>query len=75
MHTTISVHQARSEEIEWIKSCYDAVGFVHSDINCETIAVAKINGQRAALERLVQVTSMDAELVVCLFSKSFAVWD
>lgn len=71
MNTTISVRQAKSEEIDWINSRYDKVGFVHSDINCETIAVAEVNRQRAALGRLVQVTSTDAELGGMLVFEEF----
>lgn len=71
MNTKTSVRQARLEEIDWINSCYDQVGFVHSDISCETIVVAEVNGHRAALGRLVQITSTDAELGGMLVFEEF----
>ena len=51
----VSVRKATLDEIEWINSSYDRVGFMHSDLSKEIVVIAEIDGQRAGLGRLVEV--------------------
>ncbi len=58
----VTVRKAFRDELEWINSRYDEVGFKHSDFNRELIAIAQVNGNRAGIGRLVTISDTEAEL-------------
>lgn len=58
----INVRRAKHSELEWINQCYDEVEFVHSHWENEIIAVAKFEGHRAGLGRLVSIDACHLEL-------------
>ena len=59
---TVQVRQASPEEIDWINERYDEVGFIHSDLARECVAIAEVDGVRAGIGRLVRVDPATAEL-------------
>lgn len=71
MNASVSVRLATSEEIGWINSRYDEVGFVPSEISTEKIVIAEVGGEKAGLGRLVQITEDDAELGGMLVFENF----
>ncbi len=58
----IIIRKAEPEEYSWINDQYDQIGFVHSEVNKDLVLIAEINGERAGIGRLVQVSYEDAEL-------------
>jgi N-acetylglutamate synthase-like GNAT family acetyltransferase len=60
--TTIQIRQAIAEEIGWINERYDEVGFVHSDLTRDYVAIAEVDRSRAGLGRLVHIDQGIAEL-------------
>lgn len=60
--TKIVIRLANNTDIEWINARYDEVGFVHSNIDNELIAIAEQQNQRCGIGRLVKVTSEVGEL-------------
>jgi hypothetical protein len=59
---TVRVRQARPEEIGWINQRYDEVGFRHSDLARECVAIGEVDSVRAGLGRLVRINPTTAEL-------------
>jgi predicted N-acetyltransferase YhbS len=62
MTNDLSLRLATQDDIDWINSCYDDVGFVHSEPSNEIIVIAEVAGDRAGLGRLTRITHDDAEL-------------
>ena len=60
MHFTI--RPARRDEIVWVNSKYDEVGFVHSSVDKELIAIAEEGDVKLGLGRLVRVDGLHCEL-------------
>jgi GNAT superfamily N-acetyltransferase len=62
MKIEITIRKAQPDEISWINTQYDQVGFKRSKYDNEFIAIAEVNGRRAALGRLQYVVENEAEL-------------
>lgn len=58
----IEIQKALESDLTWINQKYDEVEFQHSDLNNEIIAIAKANGEKAGLGRLVKINEDTAEL-------------
>jgi GNAT superfamily N-acetyltransferase len=58
----VRIRQSRRDELEWVNGCYAAVGFAPSDALRDTILIAEIGGQRAAIGRLVTIEEGVQEL-------------
>lgn len=59
---TISIEQAKKEDIKWINSKYSEVNFINSNFQNEFIVVAKIENQKAGIGRLVIINKKNIEL-------------
>jgi predicted GNAT family N-acyltransferase len=59
---TVTIRQARKEEIAWINARYSEVDFLPSDFDNEFIAVAEVDSKRAGLGRLVKIDGESFEL-------------
>jgi hypothetical protein len=69
--TTIQIRQAIAEEIGWINERYDEVGFVHSDLTRDYVAIAEVDRSRAGLGRLVHSTKGLPNWAESLLCQSF----
>jgi GNAT superfamily N-acetyltransferase len=58
----LTVRKARADEIDWINQQYDGVGFIHSNLDREIVAIAEHDGTKAGLGRLVHVEGENWEL-------------
>lgn len=61
-HSRIEMKFAEAKDIPWINRRYDEIGFVHSDIQKEMIAIAFVEGEPAGLGRVVKLCDQVAEL-------------
>lgn len=62
MKDFIELSFAKKSEIEWINNCYDRVEFVHSDLEKEIIAIARMDREKVGLGRLVKIDKNHLEL-------------
>ncbi len=60
--TEIRIRRSRRDELDWVNGCYAAVGFAPSDAVRDTILIAEVGGQRAAIGRLVAIEENVMEL-------------
>ncbi|WP_158237315.1 GNAT family N-acetyltransferase [Aquimarina sp. MAR_2010_214] len=58
----IYVRKATPKDIEWINNTYQSIDFVVSDFNAEYIAIAKIEGVKCGLGRVVNIDKNNLEL-------------
>ncbi len=65
------VQKAGEEDIDWVNKKYDEVQFQHSDLNNEIVVIAKVNGEKAGIGRLVKINDETAELGGMYVFKSF----
>ncbi len=59
---SVIVRTAQREELTWVNTQYDRVGFKHSAFDNETILIAELNGTRVGLGRLQLVAQNSVEL-------------
>ena len=59
---THAIRLARATESSWVNARYAEVGFLASDLERHTVAIAEVDGARAALGRLVPLAPDGAEL-------------
>lgn len=59
---SVVIRPAELADLPWVNSKYDEVGFVHSSLVDETVAIAELNGAAAGLGRIQQVADGEAEL-------------
>jgi N-acetylglutamate synthase-like GNAT family acetyltransferase len=62
MHPTITLRQAERHDMDWINQWYTDIRFVLSDFDNEKLFVAEVDGQPAALGRLVEIPENAQEL-------------
>lgn len=62
MKSKIIIRQAKENEIFWINSQYDEVGFKHSSFENEFISIVEVNGIKAGLGRLQKIEDKVCEL-------------
>ena len=62
MESMVYVRKALIEELAWINSKYDEIGFQHSAFDHELIVVGEINGEASGLGRRVEINPETAEL-------------
>ena len=60
--TEIVILQARPDKIAWVNGIYEKIDFKRSDYECEFIAIAEVNGDKAGVGRLQQIESEVGEL-------------
>jgi len=58
----VNITPVKKSEIDWVNARYQEIGFVESDYDKEHIVIAKVEGQRAGLGRLVQIDDDNLEL-------------
>ncbi len=59
---TIKVRQIKENEMSWVNSCYEKIGFKGSEFSNEFIVVAELNNQKCGLGRLVKLDEENWEL-------------
>jgi N-acetylglutamate synthase-like GNAT family acetyltransferase len=62
MTSEIKIKVSRFDELSWINTQYDNVGFKHSVFDKELIAIAEVNGIKSGLGRLQHVEEKVVEL-------------
>ncbi|WP_428468534.1 GNAT family N-acetyltransferase [Photobacterium minamisatsumaniensis] len=62
MNQNVIIRIAQLNEMSWVNSQYDTVGFKHSNYDNELIAIAEVNGERVGVGRLQRVEQSAAEL-------------
>lgn len=56
------IRQARINEVDWINKKYEEIGFLHSNISSEVVAIGEIGDQKVGLGRMVTLDSNNLEL-------------
>lgn len=59
---TVTVHQAKKQELDWVNEKYGEVDFVKSDYENEYIVVARVENENAGIGRLVKIDTNNLEL-------------
>ncbi|MED2729261.1 GNAT family N-acetyltransferase, partial [Bacillus thuringiensis] len=58
----MSIQLATSNDLEWINSQYESIGFVRSDLKREKVAIITYNNEYAGVGRLVQIDADTLEM-------------
>lgn len=59
---TLIIKTAKLADLPWVNAKYDEIGFVHSSLVDETVAIAELDGEAAGLGRIQKVADAEAEL-------------
>ncbi|HDR8068723.1 TPA: GNAT family N-acetyltransferase [Bacillus cereus] len=58
----MSIQLATSNDLKWINSQYDSIGFVRSDLKRDKVAIITYNNEYAGVGRLVQIDEDTLEM-------------